>query len=390
MFRRMVHVLPRATVCVVLASAAQAQVTLRIATFNTYQGIANTSAEREASGNLLTSLDLDGPGPNTSLMPDVVCLQETRSLSALESFRDDYLPGFTVIKGPTTDGFNSNGYFIRGDLTVLRFDEFASPGPRPFLRVVLDVPGASSPLVVYTAHFKAGGSNSDINTRAAEANALANRISADASAGIDLDGDRQPDFTPIYYVLPADLNHDDFAGTTIDPLLTAGSNGLPTGLNDMRVETLFGQQFPSVLVDTWSTRSSLSRRFDYILVSDALFAVYDTDGDGDVDQNEMNAGGFVYISTDDNGLQASGDVDASSVASDHAVVVVDITLDAGGGSIPGDVDGDGDVDLVDLSLLLNAFGTSSGDAGYDPAADFDGDGDVDLADLSTLLVNFGS
>ncbi len=369
--------------------AASGQVTLRIVTFNTFQGIANTSSERQAAGHLLTSLDLDGSGPNTSLMPDVVCLQETRSLSALESFRDDFLPGYTVIKGPTTDGFNSNAYFIRGDLTVLRFDEFSSPGPRPFLRVVLDVPGASSPLVVYTAHFKAGSSSSDISTRAAEANALANRISADANAGIDLDGDRQPDFTPVYYVLAGDLNHDDFAGSTIDPLLTGGSNGLPTGLNNMRVETLFGQQFPSVLVDTWSTRSSLSRRFDYVLPSDALFAVYDTDGDGDVDQNEMNAGGFVYISTDDNGQHASGDVDASSVASDHAAVVVDITLDAAG-AIPGDVDGDGDVDLIDLSALLAAFGTSSGDADYNPAADFDASGTIDLVDLSTLLGNFGS
>ncbi len=387
---RLVRAAARLAACAVLAGLTQAQVTLRIVTFNTFQGIANNNSERLASGHLLTSLDLDGPGPNTSLMPDIVCLQETRSLSDLESFRDDFLPGYTVIKGPTTDGFNSNGYFIRGDLTVLRFDEFSSPGPRPFLRVVLDVPGASSPLVVYNAHFKAGGTNSDINTRAAEANALANRISADASAGIDLDGDRQPDFTPIYYVLGADLNHDDFAGSTIDPLLTGGSNGLPTGLNNMRVETLFGQQFPSILVDTWSTRSSLSRRFDYILPSDALFAVYDTNGDGNVDQNELNAGGFVYISTDDNGQQASGDVNASSTASDHAAVVVDITLDAGGSTIPGDVDGDGDVDLVDLSLLLNAFGTSSGDPGYDPAADFDADGDVDLVDLATLLGNFGS
>ena len=113
------------------ATSAAADVPLRIVTFNTYQGIHNAWADRIASGNLLTSLDLDGEGPNTSLMPDVVCLQETTSLSDLEDFRDDYLPGYQVLKGPTTDGFYSNGFFIRGDLPELKFDEFGTPGPRP-------------------------------------------------------------------------------------------------------------------------------------------------------------------------------------------------------------------------------------------------------------------
>ncbi len=54
----------------------------------------------------------------------------------------------------------------------------------------------------------------------------------------------------------------------------------------------------------------------------------------------------------------------------------------------GDLDGDGDVDLADLSLMLAHYGTTSG-AAY-VHGDLDGDGDVDLADLSLMLANYGS
>ena len=55
--------------------------------------------------------------------------------------------------------------------------------------------------------------------------------------------------------------------------------------------------------------------------------------------------------------------------------------------VPGDLDGDGDVDLADLSQLLGHYGTPSG-ATYEDG-DLDGDGDVDLADLAELLGNYG-
>ncbi len=52
-------------------------------------------------------------------------------------------------------------------------------------------------------------------------------------------------------------------------------------------------------------------------------------------------------------------------------------------TLPGDLDGDGDVDQADLGILLSCYGT--GDCG-----DLDGDGDTDQADLGALLSNFGS
>ena len=55
---------------------------------------------------------------------------------------------------------------------------------------------------------------------------------------------------------------------------------------------------------------------------------------------------------------------------------------------PGDLDGDGDVDLGDLSQLLAHYGVTSG-ATYEDG-DLDGDGDVDLSDLSALLAVYGT
>jgi len=55
-------------------------------------------------------------------------------------------------------------------------------------------------------------------------------------------------------------------------------------------------------------------------------------------------------------------------------------------SCPGDLDGDLDVDLADLSLLLGDYGAS----GADLPGDLDGDGTVALTDLSLLLGAFGT
>jgi hypothetical protein len=57
---------------------------------------------------------------------------------------------------------------------------------------------------------------------------------------------------------------------------------------------------------------------------------------------------------------------------------------------PGDVDGDGHVDVSDLLYLVYAFGSATGDANYNPACDFNHDGAVDVEDLLWLVLNFGT
>ena len=54
-------------------------------------------------------------------------------------------------------------------------------------------------------------------------------------------------------------------------------------------------------------------------------------------------------------------------------------------TLPGDVDGDGHVNVVDLLCLVDAFGSVLGDANYDARCDFNRDGDVDVVDLLILM-----
>ena len=56
-------------------------------------------------------------------------------------------------------------------------------------------------------------------------------------------------------------------------------------------------------------------------------------------------------------------------------------------SCPGDLDGDRDVDLADLTQLLAHFGTTGA---HPEDGESDSNGDVDLSDLTLLLANFGT
>lgn len=113
----------------------------------------------------------------------------------------------------------------------------------------------------------------------------------------------------------------------------------------------------------------------------------------------MAAAGFTMAEVQ-NGVMAGG----GAVLNDGTVVVIgEFAIGTVGGAAevgqgavpcwfsaacPGDVDGNGQIGLSDLSTLLSNFGTPSG-AGPEQG-DLDDDGDVDLQDLAGLLAVFGS
>ena len=66
----------------------------------------------------------------------------------------------------------------------------------------------------------------------------------------------------------------------------------------------------------------------------------------------------------------------------------DFSLTVAAAGLPGDANGDGKVDLVDLDILGQNFGLTGG--GASGQGDFNGDGNVDLVDLDILGQNFGA
>ncbi len=56
---------------------------------------------------------------------------------------------------------------------------------------------------------------------------------------------------------------------------------------------------------------------------------------------------------------------------------------------PGDIDEDGQVDVIDLLTFVDSFGKTEGDSGYDPRCDMNADNSVDVVDLLMLVADFG-
>ncbi len=94
-------------------------------------------------------------------------------------------------------------------------------------------------------------------------------------------------------------------------------------------------------------------------------------------------------------LELAGNPEGRTVVLDGTVPNLDVTGTLGSAEVtivcqacPGDLDGNNQVGLTDLAMLLSNYGTTTGALPQD--GDCDCDGDVDLADLSALLGAYGT
>ena len=129
-------------------------------------------------------------------------------------------------------------------------------------------------------------------------------------------------------------------------------------------------------VDGWGTGYTWLARHYREVIAKVLEIPGDLDGDGDVDLDD-----FVRLKQSFGTTGLTGDADGDGdVDLDEFVI---LKQDFGKVAPAGDTDHDGDVDLDDFAILKQNFGriTSAGDA--------DHDGDVDLDDLVILKQDFG-
>ncbi len=367
---------------------------LRVVTYNIREGLGPIgSGAWNSVGDMITTIDEDGDGPNTSLMPDIVCFQEVdlQNQSELISFRNAFLPGYSI-RTASGDGFNYNAILFRPELTLLGYTNLSTPGPRNVNRATFQVPGAQKTVTIYNAHFKCCGDAGSQNTRRAEANRIGEEIWLDRTIGLDLDNNGSRETEPGWVILAGDLNADTLDGdNTLDGVFFYEAQNQPTGVLDLPVESLFGRVSSSFLPNTFPGGGG--SRLDYICLDEELAMVFDANGDAQLSQSEINAMGFVYFSNDNTaehapGQFANGNSNATSFGSDHRPVVFDVSLPGAPTepTCPGDANGDGSVDLADLNLVLANFGSAPGPGG---PGDVDCSGAVDLADLNLILANFG-
>lgn len=72
------------------------------------------------------------------------------------------------------------------------------------------------------------------------------------------------------------------------------------------------------------------------------------------------------------------------------MVAVTYQAPAAPAAVPGDITGDGHVNVVDLLTLAGSWGKGVDQAGFVPASDLNGDGRVDVTDLLILAANWGA
>jgi hypothetical protein len=79
-------------------------------------------------------------------------------------------------------------------------------------------------------------------------------------------------------------------------------------------------------------------------------------------------------------VECSGDIEASDNSLADGVILV---------TLPGDVDGDKDVDIFDMVAMAGSYGSEEGDPSYVPNYDIDDDNEIDIFDIVAAASHYG-
>ena len=369
--------------------------TFRIVTYNIEADTGGYTTARPGMTTVLQGIGnevLNG----SSQRIDILCLQETTSnattvapmVSDLNTLYSSTIyaqsPYQALVSGSPTSGNGPNAVIY--NMTTLQLissvgigTPSSSGAPRQPVRYQFRPVGSngSKDFYVYTSHMKAGTQSSDMNRRNIEAQLLrTDETGLPAGARVIYTGDFNltASTEAAYVTLTASGNGQGF-----DPLNMPGNWGL-------------NPAFQAILTES---ATNLRYRDDFELVT----------------QNIMNdATGLMYASgtyhtfgvngsTPINGTVNSGSntalpglpnraavLSALTTASDHLPVVADFVV-SGPAPCPADLDGNHQIDLSDVSILLSNYGKNPAT----PAeGDLDGNQVVDLSDLAIMISAYGS
>ncbi len=207
----------------------------------------------------------------------------------------------------------------------------------------VDYPAGDEPQSVFSADLDGDGDNdlAVANGRSGNVSVLSNNGDGTFAPKMDYPAGSGPNS-----VFSADLDGD-------------GDNDLAVANGGRRFRT----STVSVLLN--NADGTFASKVDYA-AGEFPESVFSADLDGD---NDLVVANF-----------DSDDVSVLMNRSDIPVVVP---------SLVGDFDGDNEVGLSDFVLFLDAFGTTTSSADWDPTFDLDNDGAIGLSDFVIFLDNFG-
>ncbi len=281
----------------VLGSSAHGVEALTVLTFNLGgNGVADwstNSPQVRAIGRQVSHLD-----------PDLLTLQEVPFTNTwrMTQFVAAFRPGFFLATNSGTDGYIRSVILSRFpivrsqkwlDGVALTNFGFEGSFTRDLFEAQINVPGFDQPLHVFTTHLKSGQDTTSSARRGAEARAISNFL---VTVFLPTNGHRP-------YLLTGDMNEDLARPPSSHPRTIEQLTSAPTGLRLVTPTNPVsgGEQ-------TYSTRTNLTKRYDYILPGGLLFL--------------NHLGGQIFCSDKLSNAPPPVLAGDSATASDHAPVLL--------------------------------------------------------------------